>query len=221
MHFLAVGDSITFGEGATRHCLSYPCVLTQMLRHTRGIQSASGLVVAEPGWTSGALNAAAHALGRTAFAKERAIIIWVGGDDLGYAALAAANGSSQPMRGVTSALKRYGYQLRGLVRYIQTSTHTPIYLCTQYNPFPNSPLAVDGIAALNAVTKEVADSAGCICVPTASWFAGRQKELIAGYHTGTLRDIKRHGVLPIHPNNAGHQVIARGLYGIIAPKFSL
>lgn len=112
MHFLAMGDSITFGEGATCHCLSYPCVLTQMLRHTRGIKSASGLVVAEPGWTSGALNAAAHALGRMAFAKERAIIIWVGGDDLAYAALAAANGSPHPMQVVTSALKRYGYQLR-------------------------------------------------------------------------------------------------------------
>lgn len=217
MLFVALGDSITYGLGASRPSLAYPRVLARLLQHSRRTGSrVCAQVLAEPGWTSGALASAVVGNGAPLFSGSGAIVIWVGGDNLAYAGLAALENRSNALRTIEAGIRQYGVELARLVQYIKMNTRAPILVCTQYNPFPNSPIAEQGIGALNQATATVAGRLGVQLVPSAAWFAGRQSELIAHYRTGTLADVRR-PPLPIHPNDRGHRVIAEGLYSVMAP----
>lgn len=217
MRFVALGDSITYGDGASRPCRSYPNVLTALLRRGEHRAPTYGDILAQPGWTSGALRAAVTASNIEILRSANAVIVWIGGDDLADTALRLAQGAPNPQKQMAGAIKNYAFQLGGILTVIRTVSKANVYVCTQYNPFPNSPLAVAGIQTLNTTTLNVANRAGCHCVDTSSWFAGRESALIAGYRTGTLRDARQYPI-PIHPNDRGHLVIAEGLYRNIAPN---
>jgi acyl-CoA thioesterase I len=214
--YTALGDSITAGEAATRPNLSYPNLIVSMLAGTRKNEPASGQILAEPGWTSLALEHAVMQNPAVFLSHANAITIWVGGDDLAYAALAGLAQHNQNR--INQAIRFYGLHLATLIKRIRSVSKATIIVCTQYNPFPNSSIAENGILALNAATTTVSEQNGALVAPTHEWFAGRESELIFGYRTGRIEDVARG--LPIHPNNRGHEVIAKGLFPIILSSMS-
>jgi len=210
--YTALGDSITTGEDATAQNLAYPSRVLAFL-NKRG-HRVSGDVIAAPGWTSRALDDAVQNGRSPVLRFSRVVSIWVGGDDLGRATLAMLHGANR--RVLTESIHRYGQNLVVLLRNLRKSSKARVFICTQYNPFPNSPLASVAIGQLNAVTVQIGSQFGATVVPTAAWFEGRQSQLIAGYRTGRIEDALRSTVLPIHPNNAGHLAIAQGLAPMIS-----
>src|SRR5579875_2457287 len=218
MIYAALGDSITAGEGASAPWHAYPDKLIAMLNQRRSDNYATGEVLAEPGWTSTALESAVIQNPTTYLTGATVITIWVGGDDLAQAAISTLSGASKET--IARSIRNYGVHLVNLVQFIKTVSKAHIILCTQYNPFPNTPMAGEAIGILNEQTLQSAKATGASVAPSASWFAGRQAELIAGYKTGRIQDVLHSHPLPIHPNNRGHQVIAEGLYPLIAPFYS-
>ncbi|GMA58550.1 lysophospholipase L1-like esterase [Alicyclobacillus sacchari] len=218
MHIVSLGDSITYGEGASSPARAYPSVLTALMHSQLPSRSCCDAILAEPGWTSADLLAALAAAGGQPLANARAITIWIGGDDLAQAALTAL-ASARKSVPIAPLVTRYKHHLTELVRIAQAGRGKTVIVCTQYNPFPNSPLAVAAVATLNDAIGSVAAATGAALAPVADWFAGRQRELIRHYRTGTLADVGR-GPAPVHPNDRGHRVIADGLYRMLAPIVS-
>jgi acyl-CoA thioesterase I len=206
--YTALGDSITAGSGATAPGLAYPSRLIAMLRRQHG--TACTNILAHPGWTSAALTAAVFENSPAYLVQANVITIWIGGDNVAFAGLSLAKGAPTSM--VPRAIQSYVRDLTVLVTGIRKVSNARIVLCTQYNPFPNSPLAVEAIDALNATTATAATNLHTELAPTHAWFAGREAELIQGYKSGQLQDALASPRFPVHPNNAGHQVIAEGLY---------
>lgn len=213
--YTALGDSITAGYSATSPCLAYPSRIIEMLRSRRS--NAIGEILAEAGWTSADLRSAVFEAGIGPLVSANAISVWVGGDDLVDAALGMLHsGGLRSARTVIPAtLKHYGVDLATMIAGIRKVSKARLVVCTQYNPFPNSPVAVEAINALNTVTAEVAQKTGCLVAPVHEWFAGRQAALIAGYRTGRIEDMLR-GSTAVHPNNRGHNVIATNLLPLVA-----
>ena len=141
-------------------------------------------------------------------AEAQTITLFIGGDDIGDAALAVAEGA--PIHIIESAIQSYATHTTRMLKSISRVSKAHVIVCTQYNPFPNTPAASTSIDALNMVTTRIATATGASVAPVHAWFAGNQAALIAGYRTGRIQDALR-GVLPIHPNNEGHSVIANGL----------
>lgn len=206
--YTALGDSVTAGQSARSRRLAYPaltaCHLEERLQ-TRVLP----FVLARSGWTSATLTAARYALPSEPLRRADAISVWVGGNDVAQAGLSLARGGSQQV--LETTLAAYGQNLHTLVQSIRAVSSARLVLCGQYNPFPHSPLAVQGIRSLNSITAAAAKRFGARYAPTDAWFAGRERELIYGYRTGRLEDVLTSHVLPIHPNDRGHAVIARQL----------
>lgn len=223
--YIAMGDSITAGENASSLTRTYTsivgCELTRLSscgRVGRGpdrdlLRAPEVEVIASPGWTSAALWRTVYEMDVLALRSARYVTIWVGGDDLAYAALALTQGA--PTSTLTQALQHYTTDLAKIVDRVRSVSNAAIVVCTQYNPFPNAPLAVMGITALNQATAAVAQRLRVRLAPVHAWFEGRQSELIYGYRSGRIRDALDGRGLPIHPNNRGHQVIAAGLAPIL------
>ncbi|QQE80274.1 SGNH/GDSL hydrolase family protein [Alicyclobacillus sp. SO9] len=211
--YTALGDSITAGFGASSPTLAYPALV---VKETAAVRRAfaSNQILAEAGWNSEALLSALTANSALPLTQSSAITIWVGGDDLVDAGFAILSGSSRSI--IKTTLVQYGKDIAAMTAAIKGVSRTPVVLCTQYNPFPNSPMAVEAIAALNSVTREVSAKLGTGLAPADAWFEGRQPELIAGYTTGKLEDVLVRHKAPIHPNNLGHRVIASNLAPILA-----
>lgn len=213
--YIACGDSITAGYSATAPGFAYPSRVVAMLCERRC--KAMGDVLAEAGWTSADLNAAVFGDFPGLLPTADAISVWVGGDDLVNAAFAMfARGTASARTVVPATLKRYGQDIAALLGAVRKVSKGKIILCTQYNPFPNSPLAVEAVASLNSVTDWVASRTGCLVAPMHHWFAGREAALIAGYHNGRIEDALR-GHPAVHPNNLGHLVIAENLAPLVGP----
>ncbi|WP_067931875.1 SGNH/GDSL hydrolase family protein [Alicyclobacillus kakegawensis] len=213
MHgFTALGDSITAGRDATSPGRAYPGLTASLLGKTG--RPVVAHVLAEPGWTSAALTAAVLENPILPLRQSDAVVVWIGGDDLAYAGLRMLRGA--PSTIVAKALTAYAKDLAFLCRLIRKVSNARILVCTQYNPFPNSPLARDAIGKLNHTTKQVAATAGAELMPVHAWFSGRQQAFIAGYRSGRIEDALASPVLPIHPNDAGHRMIAEHLAHALA-----
>lgn len=210
--YIAMGDSITAGESASSPGHTYVNLVGgHLTRFMRNIDphSARTEVLARPGWTSEALASAVQARFSVRSRTAKFISIWVGGDDLAYAALAISRGA--PKRVLADSLRHYARDLDTIVRLIRDVSPARIVLCTQYNPFPNTLLAIQGIQALNNLTISSAARLNTGLAPAHIWFEGRQNQLIYGYQSGRIQDVLHNTVLPVHPNDRGHRVIADGL----------
>ncbi len=211
--YIALGDSITAGESVTRPQLAYPSLVVSLLCNARQNHGYECEVLAVPGWTSYNLYAAVEENSPYYLSSASAITIWVGGDDLASGALAAD--STKNYKNLTKAIQMYKGELTKLIRRIHFISKAPIIVCTQYNPFPNTPIASTGIGLLNHTTLSICQSERVGIAPVHTWFEGRQPELIAGYQHGRIEDVFKSSMLPIHPNDRGHAVIAHGLFPLI------
>ena len=214
--YTALGDSITFGYNASSPWRAYQRLLRAELQARGG---AVVEVVAEPGWTSGALSAAVLGDGVLELMPRSSVVtIWAGGNDLANAGLRLLRsgqtgaGAQQALAGTVAA---YGRNVALLVAAVHRVSEAQILLCTQYNPFPHSPIAVQAVGALNQATVAAAAQLHVQVAPVHQWLAGQEAALIAGYRSGRLEDALRSPRLPIHPNDAGHAVIASGLARLI------
>ncbi|NOV01884.1 SGNH/GDSL hydrolase family protein [Paenibacillus planticolens] len=213
MIYTALGDSITFGENASSFANAYPQLAVSALHSSS--HKATCYVMARPGWTSHDLLDSVIWRGASMIRPADVVSIWIGGVDLANAALISLR-NQQPL----AAKQMAGYYRRHLgaiVSHIKKGCHARIVFCTQYNPFPNSPLAAESVDQLNRITRELAQSYDVGIAPVHTWFEGKQANLIYGYRNGKIEDALS-GSLPIHPNDKGHQVIAAGLAPYLAPR---
>ena len=212
--YTALGDSITAGYSATAPAFAYPSRVVRLLGATT---PAVGEVLAEPGWTSADLETAVLSNSPVPLSAANGISIWVGGDDLIQTALQSLQSGrlSSARTLMPGTLRHYGRDIGTLVGAIRRVSKARLVLCTQYNPFPNSPAATEAIAGLNSVTQAVAQRTGAVLAPVHEWFAGNQANLIRGYRTGRIEDVL-HGHPAVHPNNRGHEVIATNLAPLLA-----
>lgn len=207
MIYTALGDSITFGENASSAARAYPRLAGSMSCPYRVY------VLARPGWSAYDLLDAVIWQGSSLIHRSAVVSVWIGGVDLANAALSALR-TRRPLA-AKLILSRYKRTLHAILTHIKRSSHARIICCTQYNPFPNSPISIMSIDRLNYATKEVAKSCGATLVPVHTWFEGKQANLIYGYRRGKLEDALS-GFLPIHPNDQGHRLIAKGLAPYLA-----
>ncbi|MBP1994122.1 SGNH/GDSL hydrolase family protein [Paenibacillus eucommiae] len=213
MIYTALGDSITFGENASSWANAYPQLTVSALNSCS--RRVTGYVLARPGWSSCDLLDAVIWRGASVIRHAAVVSIWIGGIDLANAALLSLR-NQQPLPAKQFAAN-YKRNLRGILAQIKKGSHARIICCTQYNPFPNSPLSVEGIDGLNRLTIEIAQCYGANIAPAHTWFEGKQADLIYGYRKGKIEDALS-GFLPIHPNDRGHRVIAAGLAPYLIPR---
>ncbi|MCZ8516338.1 SGNH/GDSL hydrolase family protein [Paenibacillus filicis] len=203
--YAALGDSITYGQNASSIGKTFPYRLTSMMR-AKGVE-ARRMVLARPGWTSADLAEAIHA-DPYPLRFAAAATVWIGGDDLIHAALQMLQGSGGSVDGM---LRQYQRMLGLILKSVRSLGVADVICCTQYNPFPNSPIAVQGIQLLNQAILRTASGAGCRVARADQWFAGNESRLIDGYRSGDLQEVNR-GSQAVHPNDSGHSVIASGLF---------
>lgn len=213
MIYAALGDSITFGENASSFANAYPQLTVSTLNSSS--HNVTCYVMARPGWTSDDLLDSVIWRGASVIRHAAVVSIWIGGVDLANAALISLR-NQQPLAAKQIAAN-YRRNLGAIVSHIKKGCHARIICCTQYNPFPNSPLAVESVDKLNRITKELAQSYDVSIAPAHTWFEGKQANLIYGYRNGKIEDALS-GSLPIHPNDKGHQVIAMGMAPYLIPR---
>ncbi|MFD2613985.1 SGNH/GDSL hydrolase family protein [Paenibacillus gansuensis] len=213
MIYTALGDSITFGENASAWKKAYPQAAVSMLNSES--RKAHGLVLARRGWSSYDLLDAVIWKGSPVLGRSSVVTVWIGGIDLVNAALTLAR--SKQSQAAAGAINSYKRNLGAILTHIRKESRARIVCCTQYNPFPNSPVAAESIARLNGVVHEVSHQFGAAVAPSHAWFEGKQADLIYGYRTGKI-EYALSGSYPIHPNDRGHQVIARGLVPYLAAR---
>ncbi|KIL38845.1 hypothetical protein SD70_24015 [Gordoniibacillus kamchatkensis] len=213
MLYTALGDSITFGENASSLAKAYPRLTVSIINS--GSHKVRGVVLAQPGWSSNDLLDAVVWQGFPLLSQSAFVTVWIGGVDLVKAALLSLR-TRQPLAANDIAAS-FRYNLSAIFAQIKKGSRARVVCCTQYNPFPNSPLAAEGISRLNRTINELASSYEVTVAPAHLWFEGRQAELICGYRTGKLEDALS-GSLPIHPNDRGHRVIAMGLAPYLIPR---
>lgn len=213
MHtYAALGDSITFGQQASCPWKAYPARIDGLLR-SEGIDSHTA-VFARPGWTSADLAAHLHAHPELPSAA-RVVSVWIGGDDLIRYGLSLLRQSKVP---IDKAVRQYRHQLESIIGMSRARGPRAIVLCTQYNPFPNSPIALQAIGTLNRAILDSAQTTGCAVARMDQRFAGREAQLIHGYRNGEIEGIL-HRQAGVHPNDRGHRVIAETLYPFVRQQF--
>jgi len=212
MIYTALGDSITFGKDASSMVNAYPRLIVSAL-NTRS-RKVTGYVLARSGWSSNNLLDAVLVRGASMIHQSDVVSIWIGGVDLANAAISSLR-SQSPLPAKQLATN-YSRNLGSLLTLIKKRSRARIICCTQYNPFPNSPLAVESISQFNRIIQDSARRYDATVAPAHMWFEGNQANLIYGYRNGKIEDALS-GSLPIHPNDRGHRLIATRLSPYLIP----
>jgi lysophospholipase L1-like esterase len=210
INYMALGDSITFGQNASSSSRAYPSRVTSMLK-LKGIQ-AKRIVLAQPNWTSDDLAEKIYT-DPSLLSCAEVVTIWIGGNDLIHYGLSLLRKPTTPILEMMNRYKRRLDIILGLVRIMEVKH---IICCTQYNPFPNSAIAVDAIRTMNQLITSSATTNRCLVARVDLWFSGNEHSLIYGYQGGHAEDALR-GFAAVHPNDQGHEVIASGLFSSIYP----
>lgn len=203
MLYAALGDSITYGYSASTDGRSF----VGRIRRTLSRQAKVSLYTcAKPGWTSRQLLRSVRRTPECIWDEAKLVTILIGGNDLLWSAPWLVE--SNPGHFLKVAGRLYD-NLTEVLECVSRPTSTVI-LCTIYNPFPNSLLAADYTNGLNRSIRRVAKRFDLKLVNLEGVFQGREESLIDGYQRGQIRDIKFRGN-PVHPNDTGHQKIARAV----------
>jgi len=210
--YTALGDSITRGYSApgkrgyvqmlsSKLAATHPDVRT-MNAGQKGL-TTEGLLF----WLSFSVTL------QQALRQAHLVTLWIGGNDLLYAYI-RKNLLNTP-DSYEQVVYRYRTHLNGILSRIQSFSRAPLVVCNLYNPFPRSQLSLRWVSAINHSLMRICARRNLPIVDIYSAFRGREAELIHGYRTGRLTDIRLFGGNPIHPNLRGHQVITRRLLKVL------
>lgn len=203
MLYAALGDSITHGYCATDDTNSY----VSRIRSALSKQGPVSLyLLAKPGWTSRQLLKVMRSTPSCIWDEARLVTIVVGGNDILKAAPWLIDGNTSRMIKVADKLYE---NLTEIVRLIKRPQST-IVLGTLYNPFPNSMLCEEFTDILNKSIRLVAQREKVGLADIRQQFRNHEQQLVDGYRRGQIRDIRIRGN-PIHPNDHGHEAIARAV----------
>jgi lysophospholipase L1-like esterase len=176
-----------------------------------GIQ-AKRIVIAQPSWTSTDL-AEEICSDPSLLSCAQVVTVWIGGNDLIHYGLSLLREPATPILGM---MNRYKRRLDIILKLVRIMGVKHIICCTQYNPYPNSVIAVDAIRILNQTITASAITNRCLVARVDQWFSGNEHSLIYGYRGGHAEEAL-HGFTAVHPNDQGHEVIATGLFSSIYP----
>jgi lysophospholipase L1-like esterase len=210
INYVALGDSITFGQNASSSSRAFPSRVTSMLK-LKGMQ-AKRIVLAQPNWTSADLAEEIYT-DPSLVSWAKVVTVWIGGNDLIHYGLSSLQEPATPILGM---MNRYKKRLDIILEMVRILGVKHIICCTQYNPFPNSVIAVDAIHLLNQQIIASSTTNRCLVARVDRWFSGNENSLIYGYRGGHAEDALR-GFSAVHPNDQGHEVIASGLFSTIYP----
>jgi len=212
---LALGDSITAGVGGSWN-RGYPKHLHSLLMpHHAGLELVNWGI---PGLTIARLN---RALGKGEHLHDRLsradwIVMTIGGNDIlgSLPRRRLGSGREGELTFNLERRRRFARELGELLATLRRFHSGPIYLGDLYDPFPNSPFSA---CILNGFNKSVLEPLSARdprlhLVRVSEVLAGRQAEALQYYKSGTMRDLKSWLKRPIHPNDRGHEWIARAFY---------
>jgi lysophospholipase L1-like esterase len=202
MIYAALGDSITYGYSATSDEHTYVSRIQASLAKQQ--QPVNLYLHAKPGWTSRQLLKSLAKTPSCIWEEAKVITLLVGGNDMLRAAPWLLDSNPGHMVKVADAFYENITEIIQLVR----RPHSVLILGTVYNPFPNSLMCEEYTDVLNRSIRLAAEREGAVLADIRRTFRNRESKLIEGYRRGQLRDMRLRGN-PIHPNDAGHALIAR------------
>lgn len=200
MLYAALGDSITFGYVASPEKRFTTRIQSTLAKRQR----VSMFVHARPGWTSKQLLRSLKKVPTAIWDEASVITILIGGNDLLRHVPWLLGGDTGRSIKVADRLRE---NLTEIIRTVRRP-HTKILVSTIYNPFPNYLLAAECTTIINKSIRLAVHRENGILVDTHAVFLGKEHRFVEGYRGGELRDFKLRGN-PIHPNDAGHEAIAR------------
>lgn len=204
MLMLALGDSITYGYGATTPEQSFIQLLHKQFSKT---VRTSLHVQAKPGWTSRQLLRSLDELPACVYDEAQIVTLMIGGNDL-------LRGSAALLSGRADRIAQICEKSRQDIEQIVVRANRPyntFALATLYNPFPNFDLAERIISQYNDMLRTIAARHRLILVESPKLFRGHEETYVEHYRNGVFRDI-RIFKNPIHPTDQGHHALSQGFY---------
>ncbi len=214
MIYLALGDSITHGYDATDEQEQYVIKLKKKLNEKK---RTSVYVHAKPGWTSQQLLNSLDRIPECIVEEAELISLLIGGNDLIKVMPWFLDDKDHAME---KLLQSFYPQVQQIVQKVQRHPRATMMLCTIYNPFPNSDLAVFAVEGLNDMLNRIAKQESCKLVPIHHYYGGREHALVNRFKRGELEDF-RFIRSPIHPNDLGHTRIAEAIFATVYPENSI
>lgn len=203
MLYAALGDSITHGYAATTDEHSYVSQVRSALAKS---QPVSLFLNAKPGWTSKQLQKSLSTTPECIWEEAKLITLLVGGNDMLRAAPWLLESNPGQMMKVADRL----YENLTSILYTIRRPQSTIVIATLYNPFPNSLMCEEYTDILNKSIRLLASREKLCLADVRKQFRHREDRFIEGYRRGSIRDLRLRGN-PVHPNDAGHSLIARTL----------
>ncbi len=207
--YLAFGDSITAGQGASQRTLGFVRQVDEFLRSRKWVDECA--VVAQPGWTAKMLNQVARTLPAALWDDARVVTLCIGSADFSRLLRPrrlSLNGNPFPPRTVLKKADEFGFYTDQLFRLIQEKAKAHVLVTTLYNPLPSFAPAGEFVAGMNSIITDLAQYYGFSLLQLDREFAHNEAHLIDGYRTGNALDLMTPLRKPILPNNAGHRLIA-------------
>lgn len=209
MIYLALGDSITAGQGASHPTLSFVQHVSQFVKDKSLAERT--VVIAQPNWTVKTLFQVARTLKSTLWDDVGLVTISMGSSDftrLLKPHRLTLDGNPFPPRTVLRKADEFGYHTDQLFRLIQDKQIPNVFVTTLYNPFPSFVPACQFVEGMNGIIRDCASHYQFSVVHVDRAFANNEAYLIKGFRTGGVTDLMTPLRKPILPNNAGHRMIA-------------
>ncbi|GMA56057.1 hypothetical protein GCM10025858_05600 [Alicyclobacillus sacchari] len=207
--YLAIGDGITAGQGASHPNLGFVQHVSKYLQDQSLTQRT--VMIAFPGLTAKRLFQVVSTLRPNLWDDVNAITICFGSADLLRLlrpAVRRMNTHARPPRSILKLADEFGYHTDQLFRLIREKDVPYAFVTTLYNPLPAFASVGDLVEGMNNIICDCADYYKLPVVDLEKGFANNEAFLIDGYRTGSALDLMNPLRKPVLPNNAGHKLIA-------------